>query len=68
MRTGTCYQCGRRLVDAVFKPVSGVDRLVDGNPVRVHKCCAKSFDEDQRREVPDPWQRIDPSSLGGPAS
>jgi len=48
MSTGICYVCGQRLVQAVtHKPVSGVERNVDGNPVRMHKRCAESFDADR---------------------
>lgn len=52
--SGICYQCGKRLKDAVGHDVDGVERLLDGNPVRLHKVCAKTFDSDQRKEIPTP--------------
>lgn len=45
---GICYVCGKALRQAVTgKPVAGVERTVDGNPVRMHKTCAGTFDADQ---------------------
>lgn len=45
-----CFVCGKRLVQAVtHKPLEGVDRLVGGNPVKMHKCCAEGYDKENRR-------------------
>lgn len=45
-----CFQCGRPLVQAVTgKPVEGVERDYHGSKVKLHKCCAKTFDEDNRK-------------------
>lgn len=41
-----CYGCGKPLKDAVGRVVDGVERAVGGNVVRLHKCCAKTFDSD----------------------
>lgn len=49
MASGICFQCGKRLYDAIGRVVIGVERKIDGNPVRLHKVCARTFDEDQRR-------------------
>ncbi len=42
-----CQQCGKRLVDAVGRKVSGVERVIAGNSVRMHKVCAKRFDSER---------------------
>lgn len=47
MTTGICYVCGRLLVSAgTGKPVPGVERNIGGNPVRMHKGCAETFDSE----------------------
>ena len=45
--TGICFMCGKPLVDAIGHPVTPVERTVDGNLVRLHKVCAKTFDADK---------------------
>jgi hypothetical protein len=54
-----CYGCGKLLTDGVGRPVDGVSREVDGNPVRLHKVCAKTFDADMVRvsSAPMEWER-----------
>lgn len=39
-----CFQCGKRLADAMGRTVAGVERDYHGNPVKLHKSCAKTFD------------------------
>jgi hypothetical protein len=46
-----CYVCGKVLADAMGRTVDGVAREVDGNRVRVHKVCAKTFDRDAARTL-----------------
>lgn len=41
---GICFICGKRLIDAVGHPINPVERTIDGNPVKMHKNCSKSFD------------------------
>lgn len=45
--TGICWMCGKLLVDAVGHPITPIEREVDGNPIKLHKCCAKTFDADK---------------------
>ncbi len=42
-----CFMCGKRLVDAVGKPVTPVEREYHGTTVRMHKVCSKTFDSDK---------------------
>ena len=51
MSTGMCFVCGQRLKDAMGRVVLGVERFVDGNKVRMHKVCSKTFDNDAKRYV-----------------
>lgn len=44
---GICWMCGKLLVDGVGNPITPVERTVGGNPVKLHKCCAKTFDDDK---------------------
>ena len=44
-----CYVCGKRLVDAMGRPVNGVDRTIDGNPVKLHDVCSRTFDRDNNK-------------------
>ncbi len=41
---GICFECGKRLKDAVGREVPGVERHYHGATVRMHKVCASRFD------------------------
>lgn len=44
---GICWMCGKLLVDGVGNPITPVERTVGGNPIKLHKTCAKTFDADK---------------------
>ena len=44
--TGICFQCGKRLVDARGHDIEPVVRDYHGNPVKLHKTCARGLDHD----------------------
>ena len=44
---GICFQCGKRLNDAVGRPIVPVERDYHGHTIKLHKVCAKTFDADK---------------------
>lgn len=45
-----CFVCGKRLVDALRRPITPVIRDHHGTPVSMHQVCAATYDADQALE------------------
>ena len=46
--SGICFVCGGKLLDAVRRPITPVERDYHGSIVKMHKVCAKTFDTDNK--------------------